>query len=171
MACKGRVLVRFRNNGCGQIDMQHWSRVIARLSLIGWVGAAVFFVAVAIKPIRSPVLDSTSKALLASLLFPGYYAFGCSLLSIGWIATFCSFTQRWTWQLGWITLAIAIGLTDWLWIYSPLAEMTHLQWTQQVAPPASFRNYHLASMAINSVGLLCCVIAACLAAPDSNDAR
>ena len=151
--------------------MQGWSRVIARLSLIGWVGAAVFFVAVAIKPIRSPVLDSTSKALLASLLFPGYYAFGVSLLSIGWIATLLSGSRRFSWQLAWITLALAIGLADWIWIYTPLAEMTHLQWTQQTAPPSTFRGYHLASMAINSAGLICSIIAACLAAGDSRDVR
>ena len=143
--------------------MHRWSRLIARLCLVGWLGAAVFFVAVAIRPIRSPILDSQSKALLASLLFPGYYAFGFSLLSVGWIATLLSQSRRCSWQLLWVTLAIGIAAADWVWIYSPLAEMTRLQWVEQVAPPASFRGYHLASMAINSVGLICSAIAAVLA--------
>ena len=143
--------------------MQRWFQVIARLSLVGWLGAAIFFVAVAIRPIRSPVLDSQSKALLARLLFPGYYAFGFSLLSVGWIATCLSQSRRWSWQLLWVTLAIGIAAADWLWIYTPLAEMTRLQWVEQAAPPASFRGYHLASMAINSVGLVCSAIAAVLA--------
>ena len=143
--------------------MQRWSKVIARLSLTCWLGAAIFFVAVAIRPIRSPFLDSQSKALLAGLLFPGYYAFGFSLLSTGWITTCLSYTRRWSWQLLWVTLAIGIAAADWIWIYSPLAEMTRLQWVEQVAPPASFRGYHLASMAINSAGLLCGMIAAVLA--------
>ncbi len=143
--------------------LQRWSKMIARLSLVGWLGAAVFFVAVAIRPIRSPFLDSQSKALLASLLFPGYYAFGFGLLSIGWVSTICAQPRRWSWQLMWVTLAIGIGVVDWVWIYSPLAEMTRLQWVEQAAPPASFRGYHLASMAINSVGIVCGAIAAVLA--------
>ena len=137
--------------------------MIARLSLVGWLGAAVFFVAVAIRPIRSPFLDTQSKALLASLLFPGYYAFGFGLLSIGWMATFCAQPRRWSWQLMWVTLAIGISAADYLWIYSPLAEMTRLQWVEQAAPPASFRGYHLASMAINSVAIICSAMAAVLA--------
>ncbi|MDB5336478.1 MAG: hypothetical protein JWN70_2097 [Planctomycetaceae bacterium] len=143
--------------------IQRWSKVIARLSLTCWLGAAIFFVAVAIRPIRSPFLDSQSKALLASLLFPGYYAFGFSLLSVGWVATCLSEPRRRSWQLLWISLALGIAAADWIWIYSPLAEMTRLQWVEQAAPPASFRGYHLASMAINSVGLLCSAIAAILA--------
>lgn len=143
--------------------MQRWFKVLARLTLVCWLGAAIFFVAVAIRPIRSPFLDSQSKALLASLLFPGYYAFGFSLLAVGWIATCLSYPRRLSWQLLWVTLAIGIGAADWVWVYSPLAEMTRLQWVEQAAPPASFRSYHLASMAINSVGLVCSAIAAVLA--------
>lgn len=146
--------------------MQRWFRMIARLSLVCWLGAAIFFVTVAIRPIRSPFLDSQSKALLASLLFPGYYAFGFGLLSVGWVATCCSSNRRWSWQLLWVTLAIGIAAADWIWIYGPLAEMTRLQWVEQAAPPASFRGYHLASMAINSVGLVCSALAAVLACLD-----
>ena len=149
---------------------QRWSKTVARLSLVGWMGAAIFFVAVAIKPIRSPELDTPSKALLASLLFPGYYAFGFTLLSVGWVATLLAAPRRWSWQLFWVTLAILITLTDWIWIYGPLAEMTRRQWVEQAAPSADFRTYHLASMAINSVGLLCGSIAAVLAClPERTD--
>lgn len=150
--------------------MQRWSKMLARLSLVSWVGAAIFFVAVAIRPIRSPELDTHSKALLANLLFPGYYAFGFTLLSIGWGATLLSASRRWSWQLAWVTLAIAITAVDWVWIYSPLAEMTRRQWVEQAAPSADFRTYHLASMAINSAGLLCGVVAAVLACwPDRSE--
>lgn len=143
--------------------MQRWSKTIARLSLVAWMGAAIFFVAVAIKPIRSPELDTLSKALLANLLFPGYYAFGFTLLSIGWIATLLAVPRRWSWQLLWVTLALLVAAVDWVWIYGPLAEMTRRQWVEQAAPPANFRAYHLASMAINSVSLVCGSIAAVLA--------
>lgn len=150
--------------------MQRWSKMIAQLCLVAWMGAAIFFVAVAIKPIRSPDLDTPSKALLASLLFPGYYAFGFTLLSAGWVATLLSVPRRWSWQLAWVTLAIGIALIDWVWIYGPLAEMTRRQWVEQSAPSADFRNYHLASMAINSAGLLCGSIAALLACwPERSD--
>lgn len=144
--------------------MRYWSSLMARLSLSGWVGAAVFFVAVAIRPIRSPHLDTPGKALLAGLLFPGYYAFGFTLLGLGWLATLLSRPRRWSWQLGWVTLALLIAGADWVWIYGPLAEMTRLQWTEQAPQSASFRGYHLASMAINTALLLCSAVAAVLAA-------
>lgn len=147
--------------------MRYWSQLIARLTLTSWVGAAVFFVAVAIRPIRSPQLDTTAKALLASLLFPGYYAFGFTLLGLGWLATLLARPGRWSWQLVWVSLALLIAGADWTWIYGPLAEMTRLQWVEQAPQAASFRNYHLASMAINSALLVCSAVAAVLAAmPD-----
>lgn len=154
--------------------MQRWSKTVARLSLVGWIGAAIFFVAVAIRPIRSPELDSLSKALLANLLFPGYYAFGFTLLTVGWVSTILSTPRRWSWQLAWVTLALVIASVDWIWIYSPLAEMTRRQWVEQAAPTADFRAYHVASMIINSAGMLCGSIAAVLACipdpprPDGN---
>ena len=152
--------------------MQRWSKVVARLRLVSWVGAAVFFVAVAIRPIRSPELDTTSKALLANLLFPGYYAFAFSLLVTGWVSTLLSVPRRRSWQLLWVTLALVVATADWVWIYSPLAEMTRRQWHEQAAPPANFRSYHVASMAINSVGLACSTVAAFLSClPDREAPR
>lgn len=144
------------------MQMQRWSQTIARLCLVAWMGAAIFFVAVAIRPIRSPELDTISKALLASLLFPGYYSFGFTLLGVGWVSTLLSKSGRFSWQLGWVTLAIVISISDWLWIYTPLAEMTRRQWMEQAAPAAEFRSYHIASMCVNSASLICAIVAAVL---------
>jgi hypothetical protein len=142
--------------------MRSWGMAIARLSLAAWLGAAVFFVAVAIRPIRSPELDTPHKALLASLLFPGYYAFGFTLLGLAWILILLVRPRRWIWQIGCVTVALALATTDWFMIYGPLAEMTRLQWTEQAAPAASFRDYHIASMVINATGMLFSAVAAVL---------
>lgn len=152
------------------MQMQRWSQTISRLCLVAWMGAAIFFVAVAIRPIRSPDLDTISKALLASLLFPGYYSFGFTLLGLGWVSTLLAKSGRFSWQLTWVTLAIVISTSDWLWIYTPLAEMTRRQWMEQAAPAAEFRTYHIASMCVNSASLICAIVAAilsCLPEPTS----
>ncbi|MDB5391822.1 MAG: hypothetical protein JWM11_7468 [Planctomycetaceae bacterium] len=151
--------------------MRSWGLAITRLSLAGWLGAAVFFVAVAIRPIRTPDLDSPQKALLAGILFPGYYAFGLSLLSVAWALILLLRPRRWGWQFTFVTLSLGLAIVDWFMIYSPLAEMTRLQWMEQAAPPASFRGYHIASMVINGIGILCGGVAAvlsCLPEESSN---
>lgn len=134
--------------------MRSWGLTIARLSLTAWVGAAVFFVVVAIRPIRAPEFDTPHRALLASLLFPGYYAFGFTLLGLGGISTVVARPHRWIWQIACVALALGLATVDWFLIYGPLAEMTHKQWTEQAAASASFRDYHIASMVINGIGLL-----------------
>lgn len=123
----------------------------------------MFFVAVAIRPIRAPELDTAHKALLAGLLFPGYYAFGFTLLGIALIATALGRPRCWVWQLSFVALSLILAAIDWFAIYSPLAEMTRRQWMEQAAPPASFRDYHIASMIINGIGILASLIAAVLA--------
>jgi hypothetical protein len=142
--------------------MRFWGLAVARLSLAGWLGAAVFFVAVAIRPIRAPELDTPHKALLAGILFPGYYAFGFTLLSLAAICILLARPRFWICQFGFVALALGLATIDWFTIYSPLAEMTRLQWVEQAAPPASFRDYHIASMVINGFVVLCSAVAAVL---------
>jgi hypothetical protein len=142
--------------------MRAFGLTVARFSLASWVGAAVFFVAVAIRPIRAPELESPQRALLAGLLFPGYYAFGFTLLSLAGVAILLTRPRRWLLQFAFVVLALALASIDWFAIYGPLAEMTRLQWVEQAAPPASFRGYHIASMSINAVGMVCSLIAALL---------
>ena len=143
--------------------MSRWANTVARLSLSVWLGAALLFVTVAIKPIRAPELESPYRAFLAGLLFPGSYAFGVVLLMTGFFST-CLCSLKWKLTILFATgLAIALGVIDWFLIYSPLAEIARQQWVAQAAPPASFRNYHLASMAINAVTLICSAAAAMLA--------
>lgn len=149
--------------------MRSWGIALNRFCLASWVGAAIFFVAVAIKPIRSPELESPQRALLASLLFPGYYAFGFTLLGLAWVCLGCSRPRYWGWQLALVTIALLLAGIDWFVIYSPLADMTRRQWMEQAAPSSSFRNYHIASMVINATGLffsLTAAILACLPATD-----
>lgn len=143
--------------------MRAWGLAIVRICLAGWLGAAVFFVAVAIRPIRAPELDTPHRALLAGILFPGYYAFGFTLLGLAWGLILLVRPSRWLWQLGFVTLALGLAIIDWFTIYGPLAEMSRLQWMEQAAPPASFRDYHIASMIINAIGMLCTAIAAVVA--------
>lgn len=123
--------------------MRSWGIALNRFCLASWVGAAIFFVAVAIKPIRSPELESPQRALLASLLFPGYYAFGFTLLGLAWVCLGCSRPRYWGWQLALVTIALLLAGIDWFVIYSPLADMTRRQWMEQAAPSSSFRNYHI----------------------------
>lgn len=143
--------------------MTRFANGIVRLSLAAWFGAALLFVLVAIRPIRAPQLETPARAFLAGLLFPGYYWFGLVLLSVSLLAASLSNLKRKQVILLATAASAILGLIDWIFIYSPLAEMTRLQWVEQSASPASFRTYHLASMGINGVVLLCSAIAAVVA--------
>ena len=49
---------------------------VARLASAAWVGAAMLFVITAVREVRHPGFDSSTKDTLALLRFPAYYAFG-----------------------------------------------------------------------------------------------
>jgi len=148
--------------------------VLARLCLCAWVGAAHFFILVSIAPMRTRVsdgpgaLDTLQKAHLAEVLFPGYYAFGFVLMGVSLAAGLLACrggilrTPLARAGLALLTLALVISVVDWIWIYGPLAQMISAQLHQQAAPPPHFRDYHVASMAVNAISVLLCLAASVL---------
>ena len=134
-----------------------------------WGGAALFFVGVAIRPIRSEHFDSEQRARLAQMLFPGYYAFGIGLMGVALLAGLLAGRPRGSRDRLWRRLslislmgALIVTLIDWFWVYGPLAAMINAELTQHIALPSSFRNYHVASMLINTLSISLILLAAVL---------
>ena len=135
--------------------MQRFCVSACRLALGAWLGMAVFFSTVTLRPLRAPELEADLKPGLTRLVFPGYYAFGCTLLAVALVSgsAACGHPQaaspRWKLALVLSGVSLAGMLLDIGLIYLPLAEMmervqsTHVQ-------PGEFRGYHLASMGINA---------------------
>jgi hypothetical protein len=148
--------------------MQRFCLTASRFSLAAWLGAALFFVIVTLAPMSSPLLDSAQKAQLPLFFFPGYYAFEFTLLSIalagGWAARNRPTVNRGLWrvQLAALTLALIVAVADRIWVYEPLAQILRQQIADHTAPPASFRNLHLASMYCNQVIIGLSLLAAIL---------
>jgi hypothetical protein len=134
---------------------------ISRFALAAWVGAAVLFIVTTLKEVRSPLLDSVTKANLAVMRFPVYYAFaflllGAGILSAAYGMREASKCKRWV-ALSLILFALLLTAIDYIWIYQPLAKMTA---AVHEARPASFVNYHRASMWINIAQLGVSTVAA-----------
>ena len=168
---KSRSAATFFRN-CERRVMNSLALVLCRLCLAAYVGAATFFVAIAIRPIRSPLFDSEQKGRLTQMLFPGYYIFGfvllgTALLAALWISFRADTAQRRRTTLVLLLIGFSLMLIDWWWIYSPLTRMIAAQLDEHTAPPAVFRSYHLASMAINAVHMAFCIAAAlCACLPE-----
>lgn len=129
----------------------------SRITICCWIAIAAFFVRVGLKPITSPEIDSVTKLHLLLLLFPGYYfaAFslmGSSFLSGLWIRKSSIIRPRVQMAfLVFLGLALLLTLIDWFSIYKPLEGMVKEQLEQLTAPPAHFRDYHIASRNLNMV--------------------
>lgn len=151
------------------MKLRHIFQTLYRLALTGWLGALIFFAAVTIKPLRSPEIEMPVRPKLALILFPAYYRWGGMLLTValgaGGVALFLKAQGRSLREKGSL-LCTAAGLlclvADQLWIYAPLEQMMQLAQSQEVTP-AQFREYHVASMLINSVMGGCCFAGALLA--------
>lgn len=129
----------------------------SRIAICCWIAVAAFFVRVGLKPISSPEIDSFSKLHLLLLLFPGYYCAAFSLMGTSFLS------GLWMWrsphvrrrvQVAFLTLlglSLVLTTIDWFWIYKPLEEMVLVQIHELSAPPANFRDYHIASRNINMV--------------------
>lgn len=138
--------------------MRDWFAAVCRVAVTLWVGAALIFVFVALKPVRSPALDSLIKSRFVIELFPGYYAFGFALLSMGVFSGMLAWNSRGAgkaFRLGvLLTLLSLLSMAiDWFAVYKPLEHMILVQLTNNSAPPAEFRAYHIASWVINTVSL------------------
>ncbi len=136
---------------------QKASMATARCTIAGWVFAASLFVVTTIAEVRSPKLGSVAKAHLAELRFPSYYVFGFGLLAIASVTSVVAFRQpnagtgRFRAIIILLGLSLAFITADYLWIFSPLLEMTT---NVQEARPANFQTYHRLSMGINSACLV-----------------
>jgi hypothetical protein len=150
--------------------MRSFCLMLARLALAAWVGAALFFVMVAIRPLRSHEIPDEIKPHLTQSLFPGYYRMGFGLLGGAWVTGAIGSTHpgigkaRRFALIGLITALVLLIVVDWNWIYTPLANMMLREIGEHEARAGAFHTYHLASRWINSVGMALALIAAGLAA-------
>jgi len=143
--------------------MSSFCLVLCRFSLCAWIGAAALFVTAGVAEVRSPQFDSVTKNALVGVRFPHYYRFGFTLVTTGLVTSVLArknpgWSAR---RAGIVTalacLALAVMLTDYYIIYSPLLRMT-----QQTEHDPYFQSYHKASKYINLVGLLIAFAAALL---------
>ena len=137
--------------------------VVMRLSLAGWVGAALLFVATSVAEQVSPGFDAVTRDRLATIRFPWYYAAGTAsgtlALASGVLCRRLS---------GRIRLALAataaagvVFALDYMWIYRPLQDL--------ILPPgqprsAEFTRLRAWSRNVNMVHLLLILFAAVQAA-------
>lgn len=138
--------------------IQSFCLMLARFAVSAWLGAAVLFVIVGIREVRTPEFGSEIRDMLVLVRFPAYYAFGSAALVLGLLGTLGARLQsggipaRRT-GIAACLLVVAIGLmlADYFWIYTPLAAMITPAGS---ARPSHFQSYHAASEWINAAGLV-----------------
>ncbi|HVW02306.1 MAG TPA: hypothetical protein VHB77_18275 [Planctomycetaceae bacterium] len=149
--------------------MRSFCLMLTRLALAAWVGAALFFVMVAIRPLRSHEIPDEVKPHLTQTIFPGYYRTGFSLLGIAWVSGIVACAHpglgraRRFVLVALVSVLLLLMIADWGWIYSPLADMMQHEIREGQARAGTFRSYHLASRWINSIGMALALIAAGIA--------
>ena len=134
---------------------------ISRFAMSAWVGAACLFVVTTLLEVRSPKLDSITKAELAVLRFPVYYLFAFSLISTALVFGMCSLRsmspRRRSFAMSFVLTALVLTVADYIWIYKPLEAMTAIV---DQSRPAEFVSYHKASKWINSLQITVSLAAA-----------
>jgi len=156
---------------------------IARLSATAWLGAATLFVVTALREVKHPGFDLTTKDALALLRFPAYYAFGFTLVILALFGAFvesrgrpssgdnetavpsASKDTRRIRAASWLlALVFLMMLADFATVYRPMVDMIT---PPGRAHPAEFLSYHRVSIWLNvgDVGL-CAVAAVLLCWPD-----
>lgn len=144
--------------------MSNFCLVLCRFSLCAWIGAAALFVSAGVAEVRSPQFDSETKNALVGVRFPHYYRFGFTLVAAGLVTSVLArknsgwSTRRAGAVTGLAFLGLAVMLTDYFTIYSPLLKMT-----QQTEHDPYFQSYHETSKYINLLSLLIVLAAALLA--------
>lgn len=135
---------------------------VARLASAAWVGAALLFVVTAVREVRDPAFDSTTKDALALDRFPAYYAFGFALLTLalfGAIAAMPSRGRSIRVAAAFLGVALVVMIGDFISVYRPLLEMVN---PPGRAKPADFEDYHHTSMYLNAANVGLCAVAAIL---------
>lgn len=137
--------------------------MLARFALSAWVGAAALFVINGVLLITSDAFDSVGRDHVALIRFPAYYVTGATLMFVTLAGLLAArglpriSNRRWVTLFVITCVASVVMLADYLWIYSPLADM--------ITPPGSarpqgFRTLHHASEAINTLQVGLCLTAA-----------
>jgi hypothetical protein len=134
---------------------------LSRFTIAAWVGAAALFVVTTLSEVHSPNLDSVAKAELAVLRFPAYYMFAFGLVAAALILSACwpttvSKLKRWTASSLLMLILILTGI-DYVWIYTPLVQMTA---AVDEARPAAFVSLHETSKWINTSQICVSIVAA-----------
>jgi hypothetical protein len=135
---------------------------IARLASAAWVGAALLFVVTAVREVRDPIFNSTTKDSLALDRFPAYYAFGFALVSlalVGAVAAMAAGGRSIRVAAALLGVALAVMIGDFVSVYRPLLEMVD---PPGRAKPADFEDYHRRSMGLNTFNVGLCAVAALL---------
>jgi hypothetical protein len=138
---------------------------VARLAAAGWVGAATLFVVTAVREVRFPGFDSTTKDQLALLRFPAYYVCGFALVGIAFLGALAASlgsrprAKKVAVAAGLLAVTLLLMAADFVAVYRPIAEM--------ITPPgrvhvAEFRNYHRISVWLNVGHVGLCAAAAVL---------
>lgn len=137
--------------------------MLARFALSAWVGAAVLFVINGVRMVTSDAFDSAGRDHVALIRFPAYYATGAALMFVTLVGLLAARGLPRLTKRRWVTLfvitsvASVVMLADYLWIYSPLADMIT---PPGGARPQGFRALHHASEAINTLQVGLCLTAA-----------
>ena len=146
--------------------------ILLRFSLCAWIGAATLFVVTGVRAVTSDLFEPVTKTQLATLRFPAYYLFGFALVATGTLAAGLLSVPRSASQkrlrivLTLCLTTLAIMLVDYVWIYSPLAELMSRPDARTLP---EFQTYHTWSKWINLASLGTCLLAAVMAVADCNN--
>jgi len=137
--------------------------VVMRITLAGWVGAAVLFVITSIAEQVSPDFNSTTRDQLATIRFPFYYATGvvCCTLALASGVLCRSISGRATVALILVVAAAIVLALDYCFVYGPLQDLIippGQQRTEQFS--AQFDELHTWSRNVNTFHLLLILLAA-----------
>ena len=134
----------------------------SRCAITAWVGASAIFVVTAVQEVSSDQFDSLTKAALATLRFPTYYAFAFTLITAALVFGMAAGMQvKTTWTcrhlyLALLLIALVLMLADYFFVYVPLQRMTA---AVEQARPADFDWYHTMSKWTNAAGFCLWLIA------------
>lgn len=149
--------------GTRENGMRKLCLILFRFCPTAWVGAAVLFVLATIAMARSPEIDAEMTMTLTAIRFPVYYSMEFSLLAVAFLTGLISRKSpelgrlRGTAAVVLVGIALGMAVSDYLFIYRPLAEMMRQQTLTD-----SFRSMHEGSKHINSSIVLVTFFAALL---------
>ena len=144
--------------------MRSFCLMLCRFAISAWVGAAGLFVVTSVEE-QQTITDLPTRNLLATLRFPYYYAFGFTLVAVGFIAGLIAFrhpaisSRRLGIALALLAVALGLMVVDYVWIYQPLREMLI---PPESPRPSNFAAYHNGSKYINEADVTLCLLAALL---------